>query len=72
MTREECDRLTQIIKSRVVDSPITGGQVGRTNDIPDWTVLRGIILQKLWNAIKDLKIACHNLVGLWFYSSVRC
>ncbi|OAY53526.1 protein KAKU4 isoform X2 [Manihot esculenta] len=41
-SREECDRLTQIIKSRVVDSPITGGQVGRTNDIPDWTVLRGV------------------------------
>ncbi|WCJ30523.1 Protein KAKU4 [Euphorbia peplus] len=32
-SREECDRLTYIIKSRVVDPPVTGGIDGRLSDI---------------------------------------
>ncbi|KAF2283544.1 hypothetical protein GH714_011931 [Hevea brasiliensis] len=39
-SREECDRLIHIIKSRVVDSPITGGLAGRLNEIPDSTGFR--------------------------------
>ncbi|XP_057985518.1 protein KAKU4 isoform X3 [Hevea brasiliensis] len=37
-SREECDRLTHIIKSRVVDSSITGDLDGRLNEIPGRTV----------------------------------
>ena len=38
LTREECDKLTNIIKSRVVDSPtIRGMGLGRLNETPNRT-----------------------------------
>lgn len=45
MTREECDRLTHIIKSRVVDSPMTGStKDGRPSKTLDKTVGNGIVI----------------------------
>lgn len=36
LTREECDKLTNIIKSRVVGSPTIGGmELGRLNETPN-------------------------------------
>ncbi|XWS72841.1 hypothetical protein CRYUN_Cryun02cG0074600 [Craigia yunnanensis] len=38
LTREECDKLTNIIKSRVVDSPMIRGMgLGRLNEMPNKT-----------------------------------
>eukprot|EP00257_Ricinus_communis_P020792 XP_015580123.1 protein KAKU4 [Ricinus communis] len=37
-SREECDRLTYILKSRVVDSPVTRCIDGRLTEIPDTTI----------------------------------
>lgn len=38
LTREECDELTNIVKSRIVDSPmIRGIGLGRLNEMPNKT-----------------------------------
>ena len=45
MTREECDRLTRIIKSRVVDSPIIRGtEDRRPSEVPVTTADNGIVI----------------------------
>ena len=43
LTREECDKLTNIIKSRIVDSPMIRGMgLGRLNEMPNKTGGSGI------------------------------
>ncbi|KAF2302797.1 hypothetical protein GH714_008487 [Hevea brasiliensis] len=46
-SREECDRLTHIIKSRVVDSSITGDLDGRLNEIPGRTVCSDVDMRDI-------------------------
>ncbi|KAJ6758766.1 hypothetical protein OIU74_025426 [Salix koriyanagi] len=56
-TREECDRLTRIIKSRVVDSPIIRGtEDGRLSEAPDKTAGNDVDTPDLCNtAVKEAK-----------------
>ncbi|XWS70588.1 hypothetical protein CRYUN_Cryun03dG0059800 [Craigia yunnanensis] len=48
LTKEECDKLTNIIKSRVVDSPmIRGMRLGRLNEMPNKTGGSDVEIQDL-------------------------
>ncbi|XP_034928153.1 uncharacterized protein [Populus alba] len=65
-TREECDRLTHIIKSRVVDSPIIRGtEDGRLGEVLDKTAGNVMIqmLTHLISAIRLLKRLKNGLRG---------
>uniref|UniRef100_A0A2P2LNV5 Uncharacterized protein LOC105130507 isoform X2 n=1 Tax=Rhizophora mucronata TaxID=61149 RepID=A0A2P2LNV5_RHIMU len=49
MTREECNRLTDIIKSRVVDFPITGGAEGQRQDVDASDICNTAVIEaKKW------------------------
>jgi len=67
MTREECDRLTHIIKSRVVDSPIIrGAEDGRLSEVLDKTAGNGIVILD-FPLSKNLEIHMPRGVSRWLF-----